>query len=80
MAYNEGLCEDRHKRIDERFEKGEHLMTAHEKLLANHDQRLAIAEEIARRRESLAWRVLTPAIEFGFAIASGLILAWFLRG
>ena len=79
-GYNEGLCEDRHRRIDERFAKGEHRMDTHERTLTQHNEQLAIMREIAERSNNAFWRIMTPILSIAAAVVSGLVLAWCLNG
>lgn len=79
-GYDERICNDTRKYMDARFEKGEKVMSAHEKALNDHSERIAIMERLAERRENLAWRIAMPVIECAGVVASGLILAWLLKG
>ena len=79
-TFNHELCEDRHRRIDARFEKGEDMMTTLQRCGNNHEQRLAVMEKIAARNESAFWRMIAPLASIVSGVATAVIVAWLLRG
>jgi hypothetical protein len=71
IAFNHELCEELHRRIESRLDAGEDKMTALERCGNNHEQRLAIMETIAARKESVFWQIM-PWV---FATISGVVTA-----
>jgi hypothetical protein len=78
VTYNHDLCQERHDHITACLMKGEIRMTALEKCGSNHEQRLAIMEEVARRQASTFWQLLSPALSVIGSIVSGFVLAYLL--
>lgn len=79
-GYNEDLCKRIHMEIEARLNKGEVRMDAHETMLINHDRRIAVMDENDNRNKSLMLKTLTPIIQIITTVASGMILAYLLRG
>ena len=79
-SYNAALCRREHERIDEHLMEGKIRMDSHEAALNAHSEQLAIMRELAKRRDSLFWNLISPVLSFVGAVAAGAVLAWFLKG
>ena len=71
VAVNDDNCRHEHERVDARFEKGEVRMALHEAAINSHSEQLAIMRELAKQRDSIVWKILTPIM----SIASGIVTA-----
>jgi len=78
VAVNEDNCRDEHRRVDARFEKGELRMNNHEAAINSHSEQLAIMRELAKQRDSIAWKILTPILSVAGGIATAVFSAWIL--
>jgi hypothetical protein len=77
-AYSEENCRREHERVDARFEKGEIRMGLHEAAINSHAEQLAIMRELAKQRDSIVWKILTPILTVASGIATAVFSAWIL--
>jgi hypothetical protein len=77
-AVNEDNCRHEHERVDARFEKGELRMNNHEAAINSHSEQLAIMRDLAKQRDSIAWKILTPILSIAGGIITAVFTAWIM--
>ena len=77
-SYNAALCRREQERIDEHLMEGKIRMDSHEAALNAHSEQLAIMRELAKQRDSIAWKILTPILSVAGGIATAVFSAWIL--
>jgi hypothetical protein len=78
VAVNKDDCRHEHERVDARFEKGEIRMEAHESLLHQHNETLAVMQKLADRQANVFWQLLSPILSIIGGIVTGVALSYML--